>query len=259
MSESKLASSGSHLTERGHGEPLVVFIHGWSCRRTDWDSTLEALPEHWHCLAMDLPGHGDAECRAWEDWTIPGLARAVTDVADQCRAHQLILVGHSMGGCVALEAARLWSGPVGVVLVDTFGLPYGDMDEDTIAAIEAPFQANFSEAMAALVDNTTVPELAADTREWIKSRMASGDPQRLLPIWHNLLRWTPEAAFAAIKGPIVALNGEHIPEPAQQRCAPHVKETVLAGTHHFPLFEQPQAFVSELTHTLDAIGLHLNR
>lgn len=245
------------LTEKGQGEPLMVFVHGWSCRRTDWDQVLKTLPGH--CLALDLPGHGDALEQSWDDWTISGLARAVTEAADRKQARQLVLVGHSMGGCVALEAARRWSGPVGVVLVDTFGLPYGDMDEDTIAAIEAPFHSDFAGAMADLVNNTTVPELSEETREWIKTRMASGDPERLLPIWHHLLRWSPEPAFAAIKGPIVALNGEHIPEAAQKRCAPYVQETIIAGSGHFPQFEQPQAFEQALRQSLENIIRKLDK
>lgn len=246
------------VTEQGRGEPLVILIHGWSCQRTDWAQTLAAMPQDLHCLALDLPGHGEARDRLWDDWTIEGLAKAVTEVADQKGARRLILVGHSMGGCVALEAARRWSGPVGVVLVDSFGLPYGDMDAETIAVIEEPFKADFRGAMAGLVDNTTVAELNPEIREWIKARMAAGDPERLLPIWHNLLRWSPDAAFAAIKGPIVALNGEHISEAAQKRCAPYVQETVLPGTHHFPQFEQPRAFALALQQSLESIASQLN-
>lgn len=235
-------------------EEAVMFLHGWSCRASDWLSTLDALEGRWPALVPDLPGHGDSREVDWDDWTIAGLGRLVCALARAKGIRRLHLVGHSMGGAVALEAARAWlaeRGELGaVVLVDTFGLPYGDMDEATIESIEKPFQGDFVAAMHHLVDATTAASLPEETRRWVRERMASADPDKMLPLWADLLRWTPEAAFAELPGPILAINGEQIPEPAQQRCAGRVQAKVLPGTHHFPQFEDPQAFVDALGEAL---------
>ncbi|WP_111641567.1 alpha/beta fold hydrolase [Marinimicrobium alkaliphilum] len=236
---------------------VVLFLHGWSCRASDWLSTIDALEGRWPVLVPDLPGHDGSHGVAWDDWTIVGLGRLVSALAESKGIERLHLVGHSMGGAVALEAARAWAEAHGqdalgaVVLVDTFGLPYGDMDADTIASIETPFHTDFVAAMHQLVDATTAAALPEETRRWVRERMASADPDKMLPLWADLLRWTPTRAFAELQCPILALNGEHIPEPAQQRCAERVNTQVLPGTHHFPLFEAPQAFVRELCAALD--------
>lgn len=234
-------------------QQLVVFVHGWSCRASDWDATIAALapqlPSSWQCLAPSLPGHIGAEQEACNDWSIPGLARALC--AKLPEQLPVTLVGHSMGGCVALEAAaQLGERVKHVILVDTFGLPYGDMDAATIDSIERPFNEDFVGAMQYLVDNTTPANLDPGIRDGIKARMASARPELMLPIWHQLLRWSPDAAFTAIHCPISALNGEHIPAPAQARCAPYVNAQVLAGCHHFPQFEQPAAFQAALSKLL---------
>lgn len=234
-------------------KPLIVFIHGWSCRGSDWDATLAALhpilgATH-TLLAPDLPGHGSNTHQLWHDWTIAGLAQALLK---QLPAKQPVtLVGHSMGGCVALEAAtQLESRAQQVILVDTFGLSYGDMDVATIDSIETPFREDFAAAMHYLVDNTTPATLDSPTRDWIKTRMTSASPEKMLPIWHNLLRWSPDNAFPRIHCPIHAINGEHIPPIAQARCAPVVTARVLAGSHHFPQFEQPASFHAALLELL---------
>ncbi|ACE86170.1 alpha/beta fold hydrolase [Cellvibrio japonicus] len=223
---------------------LIVLIHGWSCRASDWDATLSALASSAalpKCLAIELPGHGQHEHLPWSDWSIAGLARFVVDQLPESATIQL--VGHSMGGCVALEAAaQLGERARQVILVDTFSLPYGDMDTATIDSIETPFREDFVAAMAYLVDNTTPSTLDSHTRDWIKTRMSGAAPEKMLPIWHNLLRWSPDSAFSRIQCPIHAINGEHIAPAAQDRCAPFVKARVLAGCHHFLQFEQPERF-----------------
>ncbi len=239
---------------------VVLFIHGWSCRASDWQPALDALDGQWPLLVPDLPGHGESRQLAWEDWTISGLARLVCALAENHRASRLALVGHSMGGTIALEAARLWADRrggdalQGVILVDTFGLPYGDMDADTIASIETPFHQDFVAAMHQLVNSTTAAGLPEETRAWLRERMAEGEPERMLPLWADLLRWSPDRAFAALDCPINAINGEHIPEPAQKRCAPHVQARVIPGAHHFPQFETPEAFAAALRGTLERIA-----
>lgn len=251
----ELEFSTAYADTYGTGPHLVLFIHGWSCQRSDWEDSISAIlntefATAFQLIAVDLPGHGDNTATAWSDWSIAALGKWIADIVAHQNAELTTLIGHSMGGTVALEAARWIPNLTQVVLVDTFGLPYGDMDEATIASIEIPFQQNFVSSMHYLVDTTTASGIAPDTREWIKARMSSADASKMLPLWSDLLRWSPEAAFADISAPILAINGEHISDVAKARCAQKVRSTVLSGCHHFPQFEQPRLFNATLLHVL---------
>jgi len=161
------------------------------------------------------------------------------------------LVGHSMGGAVVLEAARLK--PVkAVVLVDTFVIPYGDLDEDTARQIETPFQENFASGIANLVANNAGPDLSGQARQSLESDMAAARQEAILPLWSDLLRWSPEAAFSDIQCPIHAINGDLVGDAARARCAPHVTEWLQPGTWHFPQMEQPGIFAHTLAKVLMA-------
>lgn len=231
----------------------VVFIHGWSCRASDWYATREYLADNTSIktYALSLPGH--PEFSGTESaTTIIELADWVVQQITPVQG-RIVLCGHSMGGCVALEAATRLTGQnqlQSIILVDTFGLPYGDMDQNTIDSIENPFIENFVSAVEYLVDNTTAAVIDPGMRDWIKARMSSADPTLMLPIWHDLLRWNPDAAFKQINCPIYALNGEHIAETAKARCAPYVQTRVLESCHHFPQFERPDYFFHQLSQLL---------
>jgi len=84
--------------------PTTVFIHGASFDRTVWK--LQARYFAWHgsnVLAADLPGHGRSGGTPLK--TIEAMADWVTHVLDAVGVEQAALVGHSMGGQVALDCA----------------------------------------------------------------------------------------------------------------------------------------------------------
>lgn len=84
--------------------PAIVFIHGAGCDHTVWQ--LPARRFAWHgcsVLAVDLPGHGRSDGPTLA--SIPDMARWIGGVLDASGVRQAALVGHSMGGSIALEAA----------------------------------------------------------------------------------------------------------------------------------------------------------
>jgi pimeloyl-ACP methyl ester carboxylesterase len=203
--------------------------------------------------ALDLSGHGDSTAKARTDWSVIGLAEDVVAALEALEMDNAVLVGHSMGGAVTLEAAARTPSVRGVVLVDSFVLPYGDLSEADAQGIEKPFHEDFAAAMAALVDNTAGPAMGEETRERLKREMAEADTAWALPLWNKLLRWSPESSFGALKVPIHAINGDLIPEPAKQRCAGRVTEWHMPGTGHFPQMEMPEAFNRKLREVLAAL------
>jgi 3-oxoadipate enol-lactonase len=89
--------------ESGERGPVVVLLHGWGAFKELWWSTLCALAPHYRAYALDMPGHADSQVAG--DWTIAGIAKIVEDFCDAHGLKEICLVGHSMGGNVALQVA----------------------------------------------------------------------------------------------------------------------------------------------------------
>ncbi len=106
------------FTDMGKGDPTLIFISGWGGTKEDWDYQMDHFSGSHRCVAIDLAGFGESGSNRTE-WTMPAFAGDVTAVMDQMRIDEVVIIGFSMGGMVALEAAR--SNPdriVGVVPVD---------------------------------------------------------------------------------------------------------------------------------------------
>ncbi len=223
-------------------------MHGWTCRRTYWSQQLKHFAADWRVAALDLPGHGESPANGRKLWSVDALARDVAACARQLEAAGVILIGHSMGGAVALEAARMLPEHVrAVILADTFIIDYGGLDADTAHALAAPFETDFAHAIAGLVEQTATVATPEDLKHRLVQEMATADPDWALPLWRDLLAWDPAAAFAELQIPLHAINGDLIPDTARQRCAPYVQETLLPGTGHFLQMEEPAAFNRALT------------
>lgn len=242
------ATSGSLAATRiGAGEFLIVLVHGWACRRSHWAGQLSLLSNFGEVLALDLPGHGDSAQTPPQDASIVGMAKELaTLVAEQQSGREVILLGHSMGGAVTLEAARVLNKVRAVILIDTFVIPYGDLPEAMAEEIEQAFAADFVGAMQNLVDTNCREDLHAALKAQLHHDMASADTNWALPLWGDLLRWQPQDALAQSNIAIHAINGGLISDEARSRCAPYIEETVLADAKHFPQLEMPALFNSAL-------------
>jgi pimeloyl-ACP methyl ester carboxylesterase len=89
----------------GKGEPAIVLVHGWALDRALWEGQVPGLSKLHRVITLDLPGHGESG-KNRSQWTMAAFGQDVKAVVDASGAKQVILVGHSMGGPVVLEAAR---------------------------------------------------------------------------------------------------------------------------------------------------------
>src|SRR5262245_48775071 len=104
---------------RGKGETALVFLHGWGGDREYWKNQADAFAADYTVVTVDQAGHG-ASGKDRKTWTIESLAGDVESVVKDLGLKRVILVGHSMGGPVALMAAKKLPGTVvAVVGVDT--------------------------------------------------------------------------------------------------------------------------------------------
>jgi len=87
----------------GKGEPAVILIHGWACDGNYWTAQIADLKAKYTTVTVDLAGHG-ASTSNRTDWSIGNFGEDVAAVARQLQNSKIVLVGHSMGAPVALEA-----------------------------------------------------------------------------------------------------------------------------------------------------------
>jgi len=102
--------------EGGRGTP-VVFIHDIGCNNWVWKDVYATNPPGAIYYLLDLPGHGGS---SRSEFSIHGYAQSVIEFARYHEFDGMFLVGHHMGGAVALEAAKLGGRLVkGIVLINT--------------------------------------------------------------------------------------------------------------------------------------------
>lgn len=252
---------------RGTGAPLVVLVHGWSCDSNYWRAQLPALTPRYTVLTVDLAGHGASGSNR-SDWSMQNFG---ADVAAAVRAHwsrhadaprEVVLVGHSMGGPVVIEAARLLGAAVaGVIGVDTFkglGEPPPDpkVTEQRFAAMSKDFIGYTRQFVSTAfftpsADPAFVRQVADD--------MSSAPPDVAIPSVLGLNAWGVGAGrdLKDITVPIVAIVGDLSPldEARSRKVAPTFRGIVMPGHGHFLMMEDPAGFNPILVREIDALAV----
>jgi pimeloyl-ACP methyl ester carboxylesterase len=109
-----------HYLDWGSAErPVLVFLHGGCLTAHTWDLVCLALRKEFHCLAVDLRGHGDSEWSPTVDYGPDAHSRDIRGLVDQLALDKPVLVGHSLGGLSAMTyAAEAQDQVGGIVMVD---------------------------------------------------------------------------------------------------------------------------------------------
>jgi pimeloyl-ACP methyl ester carboxylesterase len=97
----------------------IVFLHGFLENSTMWNEHILELSKKHRVICVDLLGHGDTDCLGYVH-TMEDMADAVHHVLHELKLRKVVLVGHSMGGYVALAFAELYPDMMkGLVLVNS--------------------------------------------------------------------------------------------------------------------------------------------
>ncbi|WP_443190228.1 acetoin dehydrogenase dihydrolipoyllysine-residue acetyltransferase subunit [Pseudomonas indica] len=108
--------------DRGEGGTPLVLVHGFGGDLNNWLFNHEALAAERRVIALDLPGHGEST-KTLEQGDLDELSRTVLALLDHLDIEHAHLAGHSMGGAVSLNAARLAPQRVrSLVLIASAGL-----------------------------------------------------------------------------------------------------------------------------------------
>jgi pimeloyl-ACP methyl ester carboxylesterase len=223
-----------------------MLLHGWCCSQAFWRLQTERLSGGFRLIAIDLPGHGlSAASQPPRRWPIEGFGSDAVAVADALSADKLALIGHSMGGAAALEAAlRLRSRCPLVLGVDTFtdAAFYRRRPRAEVEARKQAFADDFPGAMEKMVRQITADHIARRMVDWMAGAMAGAEPRVALLILGALLAWDIEARWPLLRSPVETINSTMLTQNSEQLALAGLRVHFMDAVGHFPMLEDPGRF-----------------
>jgi pimeloyl-ACP methyl ester carboxylesterase len=244
-----------HYTAAGSGPVTIVLIHGWTCDHTFWDGQIPVLKQRYRVLAVDLPGHGRSG-RA-PDYTMKRFARAVHEVLEEEKVQKAVLAGHSMGGAVMLEFARLYPEKVlAIIGVDAFFPAPGTTGplEARTARFEGP---GGPEERARMIRGMYTAATPPEVRAKIESVMLAAPAEVAAGAMRGLADpavWREDVIDAPFLQ-IAAATSTHITEEGLRKRFPRAELVRVPDTGHFLHMEKPDEVNRILIEWLSRQGL----
>jgi len=251
--ESRATRSGDGVnisySVSGTARAALVFIHGGLADRSFWDGQFSALSDRFTVIALDLAGHGESG-RNRARWGIPECASDVAAIIGSERLQEVILVGNSLGGAVAIETAALAGTRVlGVVGVDTFHDLSRRIEPGWARKQAEEWRRNFDgtldRTLRALFHSDVAPSLLADVRR----RMARTPAETVWAMFCSLERYDTGVSARQLRVPVRCINGDLFPTntDSNRKLIADFDAVVLPRTGHFPMLECPEEFNRRLT------------
>lgn len=248
---------------RGQGEPTLVFVHGWSCDARYWRLQIQHFSKNHRVVIVDLAGHGHSGTTRTK-YTMLAFGEDVKAVAESTGSNEIILIGHSMGGMVIAEAARLLPKRIiGLIGIDTFQNIEYPLTSDELEQMIAPLKKDFRAGSKQFVKEMIRPETDPKLRDWILSDMSAAPPLVAISAIHEMMSLyiTGDLAkiFDEIRVPIIAVNADLWPinYEANRRHMSSFDTIVLKEADHFLMMARPEKFNKALEEAIQKI-LNIN-
>jgi pimeloyl-ACP methyl ester carboxylesterase len=229
----RLAGHQLHWLSTGRG-PAAVLLHGLCGSHRWWRANIPALAERFRVLALDLPGFGESRCGGPLP-ELPDLAELVASWMVRAAAAPSHVVGHSMGGHLAIHlAARHPERVTRLVLTDAAGL------FRPLAPLPLARWAYGLAWPGVWGDPAFLPVIWRDA--------LSAGPITAVRALHRILRDDVTALLPRIQAPTLVIWGEHdpmIPPEYGERlreAIPDARLHVIRGAYHNPMVDRPDEF-----------------
>lgn len=223
-----------HLSIHGHdlgfrtggsGSAVVVLIHGLASSSATWNQVFSLLAEHVVVVAPDLLGHGRS-AKPRGDYSLGAYACGLRDLLTALGHERVTLVGHSLGGGVALQFAYQFPERCErLVLVGSGGL--GHEVAPFLRALSLPG----AEVLLPLVFSSRLREVGAGLAEWLR-RLGLRPTPVLEEIWRgygSLTDTESRRAFVSTLRSVIDLAGQRVSATDRLYLAREVPTLIVWG------------------------------
>ena len=254
-------SSEISVVTRGTG-PDVILIHGLAGNIGVWDASAGALDDHYRLHLVQIHGFGGVPRTSTDSMVTAAVAREVARYIRETGLRQPALVGHSMGGTIAMMVAARNPGLVGrVMVVDMvpfmgamFGQPNATPETLRPMADQLRTQLLTGNLLDQMIGTMARSEA---NRRMLLAYADSSDRPTVANAMHELILTDMRPELARIDVPLTVLYVQraNVPMPPEQYdagmkamygTAPHVTLVRINDSNHYIQLDQPERFATEV-------------
>ncbi|MCB2191658.1 MAG: alpha/beta hydrolase [Deltaproteobacteria bacterium] len=242
--------------QAGEGDPALVFLHAFACDRTFLAPQMEHFAARHRVVSVDFLGHGESDTPEIE-YRLPRFAEDVARLIEHLGLKEVVVVGHSMGGGVALELAAGWPDLVrAAVSIDSTLIPSIERKEKTLPAILRALQGpHYLMAARRFGGSMVLPSDGEAIKEHVEAVMSSPPRHVLVEMIKGLLAWDGPQALARLTRPLLYIGSRRplTGQAAMLAASPWVQYAQAAGSGHFLTLIVPEQINAMIQHWLEAL------
>jgi pimeloyl-ACP methyl ester carboxylesterase len=206
-----------------------------------WSAQLGHLRRARRAIALDIRGHGRSDPPKDGDYSLTGMAADIGAVVEKLNLKKIVLVGHSMGGGVALAYAGAHPDRVaGLLLLD----PVGDGKQISPAEAEPLLDRLNTEYDTTIIEYWTgIAGPDGAIRQRLLDDLCATPQETVVKSFREVLRFDPDPWLARYQGPILSVVTPYNDEPfSLHRLGKGFPHQVVQGTGHWIQLNKPDVF-----------------
>ena len=231
------------VDDGGAGGLPVVFVHSLAGTGSQWNAQLLHLRLYRRAVAIDLMGHGRSDPPRGGDYSLDSLAGGVAATVDALRLGRVFVVGHSMGGGVALAYAAAHPERVaGLLLVDPIDDP-SRRTEDVMTPFLEKLQSPEYEATIEAYWRQILEGANEDVMARVLGDLKRTPSTTVVESLKAMEKFDAAAEFARYRGPALSIVTRFNDVPSSlHKVVPGLRHTVISGTSHWIQMDRPEEF-----------------
>ena len=260
---SVITSAGAKIDHQvcGSGDPTLLFVHGWCIDKTYWSYQIDGFCSQYQIVTIDLPGFGKSGHNR-DLWSIEQYGKDISNVIDLLQLNNVVLIGHSMGGDIILEAALQNDKVIALVGVDNFkdvGMEFTQELREEINGFLEVLEQNYSEVATAYAEGALFhPETDPMVAQRVIDNIQAADSTIAVASLQQLFEYTQKESqkLSKLKQKLFLINSSYTPTDTEALDKTGVEYELfnIHNTGHYPMIEKPGEFNQLLQQVLSMIG-----
>lgn len=241
------------------GDTVLLFLHGWGINKFYWMNQFAFFAKKYRVIAPDMPGFGESG-KNRKSWTVEDYGRDVSAILNKLDLKNVIVIGHSMSGAIALETVL--TNPtriIGIIGIDNFNsfgtVPTQQEKEDMANAYKA-LKSNYKATATQYVTGSLFsPSTDTMVRKRVLNDILSCDSVIAAECLEQGDQYPADEKLKSLKMTLYTINSSFHPTDTESFKKNNIDyySFDIGPTGHYPMIEKPDEFNRLLEQAIEKI------